>query len=386
MRIRHPLSPGDRSPSVDRSLGMLMSLSAVVLVVAEFTRATSQVGSFSLWWNGLGAAMVVVVLTSAVVGGRAPEAVLQTMWGAVVVLVIVLETTVFLAYRGPDPDALFPWVWRFESVAVCYLVLLTAPPLAVIFPLVAAFLPALSGIVFLGRVPDLIAAQTPLHLGNVVFVVLFLAMRSRLLALSRAENAARAEEARRALLDARARREEQLARVVHDELLSVFSVALHLTGPTPDVVRTEAGRTLRRLRGTLVAPDDGTMITGLDAQSRIAATLREILPEATLTGDGDASLVPRRATETVCAAVAEAARNVARHAPGCAVEASVRAVHGALSVSLTDTGPGFVLERIPLERLGVRSSVIGRMRDLPGGDARIDSTPAGTTVVVEWHP
>lgn len=375
-----------RNPGVDRALGRLISLASMILIAAEFARFAGSAGAFSPAWTGAGITMVLLSVVSAAGASRLPEPALRMLWAGFVVLLVVLELTVFAAYRGTDPDALFPWVWRFESVAVCYLVLLAPPIVALAFPLVAGLLPALSGLLVLGRIPDTVAAQTPLHLGNVVFAVLFLAMRSRLSALSRAEEAARAEEARRAALDALAEQQERFTRVVHDELLSVFSAALHVSGDTPPVLRSGAGLALDRLRGTLVAPDDGATTAGPDARRMIVATVRDVLPTVRIREAGDDAAVPTHAAEAVRSALAEAARNVARHASGAPAFLSVDTSGGRIDASLTDEGPGFAPEDVPSERLGVRRSILGRMQQLPGGSGRIESSSSGTRVILAWHP
>ncbi|HEX5565651.1 MAG TPA: PspC domain-containing protein [Streptomyces sp.] len=49
-------------------------------------------------------------------------------------------------------------------------------------------------------------------------------------------------------------------------------------------------------------------------------------------------------------------------------------------VSVRDHGPGFDLDAVPADRMGVRESIIGRMRR-NGGTARLRSAPEGGTVV-----
>jgi signal transduction histidine kinase len=49
-------------------------------------------------------------------------------------------------------------------------------------------------------------------------------------------------------------------------------------------------------------------------------------------------------------------------------------------VSVRDHGPGFDLDAVPPDRMGVRESVIGRMRR-NGGTAVLRSAPEGGTVV-----
>jgi signal transduction histidine kinase len=49
-------------------------------------------------------------------------------------------------------------------------------------------------------------------------------------------------------------------------------------------------------------------------------------------------------------------------------------------VSVRDRGPGFDLDSIPADRMGVRQSIIGRM-ERHGGTARLRAVPDGGTEV-----
>jgi signal transduction histidine kinase len=49
-------------------------------------------------------------------------------------------------------------------------------------------------------------------------------------------------------------------------------------------------------------------------------------------------------------------------------------------VSVRDRGPGFDLDSIPADRMGVRESIIGRM-ERNGGTARLRAVPDGGTEV-----
>jgi signal transduction histidine kinase len=92
----------------------------------------------------------------------------------------------------------------------------------------------------------------------------------------------------------------------------------------------------------------------------------------------------------IVAAAAEAVRNSVRHgrADGAPPTVTV-AVHpgrepGAVRVEVRDDGRGFRPEAVPPGRLGLRVSVLGRMRAV-GGRADVVSGPGlGTAVVLSW--
>ncbi|RMI27936.1 sensor histidine kinase [Nocardia stercoris] len=99
--------------------------------------------------------------------------------------------------------------------------------------------------------------------------------------------------------------------------------------------------------------------------------------------------IPVPVVVTVAAALAEATRNSVRHAavPGRTVRRQLRIVvgSGGIRVVLTDDGAGFDPAAVPVDRLGIAASILGRMRQLSGGAGFVESRPgAGTTVALAW--
>ncbi len=73
--------------------------------------------------------------------------------------------------------------------------------------------------------------DTPIHAANVIYIAIFSGIRGRLNRLREAEAHALAAEAARARAEASARGKEQVARLIHDEVLSVLAAAARFRGP-----------------------------------------------------------------------------------------------------------------------------------------------------------
>ena len=57
----------------------------------------------------------------------------------------------------------------------------------------------------------------------------------------------------------------------------------------------------------------------------------------------------------------------------------------SIVIEARDDGRGFEVRRIAPERLGIRTSILGRMSAVPGCIAWVSSTPGdGTLVVLSW--
>ncbi|MBB1252855.1 PspC domain-containing protein [Streptomyces sp. OF3] len=85
-------------------------------------------------------------------------------------------------------------------------------------------------------------------------------------------------------------------------------------------------------------------------------------------------------------AAREATVNAAKYGgSGGAVQVFAEVEGGRVFISVRDRGPGFDLDSVPADRMGVRESIIGRM-ERNGGTARIRSTPGeGTEVELEME-
>jgi signal transduction histidine kinase len=175
------------------------------------------------------------------------------------------------------------------------------------------------------------------------------------------ERAATARESERA----------DIAAHLHDSVLQTLAV-IRARADDPDTVRRLARAQERELREWLYA-DRAAQGTS------IAALFREIAGEVEDVTGGEVGivivgdLVPTSALEALVSATREALLNAARHgAPP--VSLYVEVTEKSVDVFVKDRGPGFSLDQIAADRLGVRESILGRVRR-QGGQAKIISSP-----------
>ncbi|MFE3824427.1 sensor histidine kinase [Streptomyces sp. NPDC059092] len=218
---------------------------------------------------------------------------------------------------------------------------------------------------------------------------------------SRAADAAgaRAAEARRRHDVAQAQRSaerEHLATLHDTACATLLMVSAHGGSLSPDVVRTQAGKDLRRLAAER-APAGETHETDAaheEHEAGLADLTRELLAE--LDGHplsvhaafgrtpGSLGPVPRPVAVALRGALGEALRNVARHAGVRAATVTATRDGDTLTVVVRDEGAGFDRARVPAHRRGLARSIAERMESA-GGRATIVSRPGeGTTVRLEW--
>ncbi len=369
----------------DRQVSQLISLGGVALIVGAAGMMLDEFDRFPLWWNIPALLLMTQVLVFAAFGRLLPMRWLRAGWSAAPLVNAMVLFSAYGAYRGPLPSNGQPWPWAFEAAIVSYLVLRIPPRWGVVCTAASALLPLLSAAVFLGEMPQVVLTQTPIHGANVIFIALFTGIRARLNRLREAEARALAAEAQQVRAQVTARDKEQLARLIHDEVLSVLVSATNFRGTPPSALRTDASRALALFDRPLPHQDPSSLTTG-EAADRLLTVLRQVDAGVALTWEAGEGEVPRGAVEAVGAATAEALRNAVRHAPAAARRASVWVAAGSIEVRVRDDGPGFDTTRVSDHHLGIRHSILQRMHALPGGDAAVLSAPgAGTQVRLTWH-
>lgn len=173
-------------------------------------------------------------------------------------------------------------------------------------------------------------------------------------------------------------REEQrseMAAHLHDSVLQTLALIQNRAGASSEAARLARAQE-RELRAWLYdgdAPADSDLATDLRDYAGGLELDYPVRIEVVSAG-----LSTERASGELAAAAREAMLNAARHAAG---EISVYIEGSATDVDvfIRDRGAGFRLDDVPGDRLGVRESIIGRMRRA-GGSGTVRSDESGTEV------
>ncbi|WP_156891248.1 PspC domain-containing protein [Agromyces subbeticus] len=175
-------------------------------------------------------------------------------------------------------------------------------------------------------------------------------------------------------------REEQRSEIaahLHDSVLQTLALIQNRAGATSEVARIARAQE-RELRDWLFAgdaPADSDLGTDLRNFGAALEIDYAVTVDVVVVGESRES-----ASGEVAAAAREAMLNAARHAGG-EVSVYVESSPDAVEVFVRDRGPGFALAEVPGDRLGVRESIIGRMRRSGGsGEVRPGAGGIGTEV------
>ncbi|MCU1569150.1 MAG: histidine kinase [Pseudarthrobacter sp.] len=168
----------------------------------------------------------------------------------------------------------------------------------------------------------------------------------------------------------------EIAAHLHDSVLQTLALIQRRAANEHDVVRLARAQE-RELRGWLFADPEKDAGQFSDRIKAIAAEVEDLLGNAVeVVSVGDSEVTEGH--EALIQASREAMLNASRHGGGT-VSVYLEVSGGHAEVFIKDRGPGFELQRVPEDRLGVRESIIGRM-NRHGGTATITSTTDGTEV------
>ncbi|MCL2795991.1 MAG: PspC domain-containing protein [Microbacteriaceae bacterium] len=180
----------------------------------------------------------------------------------------------------------------------------------------------------------------------------------------------------------RVREEEraEMAAHLHDSVLQTLALIQNRAGASSEVARIARAqeRELRQWLYSGVGTADADLATDLKDYSAALELDYAVRFDVVVVGQS-----AERSSGELAAASREAMLNAARHAGG-EVSVYVEASQAAVDVFVRDRGPGFDPQAVPEDRLGVRESIIGRMRRA-GGTAVVRPGAGGTGTEVQLH-
>ncbi|MBP3035046.1 PspC domain-containing protein [Arthrobacter sp. zg-ZUI100] len=174
----------------------------------------------------------------------------------------------------------------------------------------------------------------------------------------------------------RERERAEIAAHLHDSVLQTLALIQNRAGSEQDVVRLARAQE-RELRRWLYADDPRATGQLADAVAAVAAQVEdEYGYPVEVVSVGNMPL--DASTDALVLAARAALLNAAQHAGG-PVSVYMECTPEKAEIFIRDRGPGFDQQAVPPDRLGVRESIVGRMRR-HGGTAVVRSGADGTEV------
>lgn len=341
------------------------------------------------WWAIAGYAVLLFGLLIVAVGAtRMRSRTLYILLCLMVVLGFLLQVLTFQSLTGEISPEVWQTGWMLTGVYLSFIALLlraSHPYLTInLFAALVATFPALSFWFDSGFVTVHMVVVTLVQFTNVGYPVVLLALRARLM-----HYGARQDRWRQRAVDAAATREElrearRLGSAVHDRALGVLTQVMWSGGAVDDALRSSARAALTLLEEQERRSAGEVNVEEIDAV--LPSDFAQIDPEVSVVVLRNEGTLPSIVIASLLDAALEALRNSAKHAPAAHRKVLISFQDDCARVVVSDDGPGFSPSIIGENRLGVSGSIVARMRDLPGGEARVVTSPgSGTEVVLTWR-
>jgi signal transduction histidine kinase len=296
-----------------------------------------------------------------------------------------------------DPTAIAkerPWLWFLCTVATAAAAIALSTWAASVYLVIA---PGVYGIIRLtpsggGAHWDLAALDTvyAILLGGAVLMIITL-LRGAAASVDAAQATALARYSHAVRQHATEVERVQVDSIVHDSVLTTLISAARAYDPEAmELSATMASNAIGHLRQAAASsPDDESMVGVNQLADRITGAAQTLSApfRSRVQGIGVGSIAVQVA-EALYSASVQAMVNSLQHAGDRdGIDRWLRITGiGAegLEIEIGDTGVGFVIEDVPVERLGLRVSIIERVANA-GGRAEVISRPGeGAVVTIRW--
>lgn len=288
------------------------------------------------------------------------------------------------------PNDFQPWMWWvIGSSAVA--VAIGAKPLTALFYITvnAALWFIVDSSQFGGGSDSLISMQDSAYLffsAGAVAGLIFL-IREAAQASDQANSEAIQSTLQQARTDAVERERQRIDALVHDKVLSTLLLSANAETPVDkQSVVKQAREAISILTATREGTNDNAGFTPLGLFRALKRAAIGLLPDIQVSIlSGGTERIPALVAQSITEATLQAIDNANRHARA----SQIRLILGSptpnsLDVQVIDNGVGFRIDKVPKDRIGIRTSIIGRLESLNGEAVIESSLTKGTTITLRW--
>lgn len=187
--------------------------------------------------------------------------------------------------------------------------------------------------------------------------------------------------------DAIQRERDRIDALVHDTVLTTLLVSSNATESAAqkeaEILATEAIQKLTEAELTRVV-DEKISVNSLFSAIEVAIN-RQAHDVSIVTEGSTDVIIPSEVAAAVTESALQALANSIQHAgSGAKIEVFLKGNETGFKLVVKDNGRGFRPSRVPKNRLGLKLSIVGRVKAV-GGKVFIDSKiGSGTNVIIEW--
>lgn len=337
----------------------------------------------------------IAILLPLLAAGSAPWSDLPTLrWLNALVVVeygVLLLVLALAAASGRVSDGEVPWVLTFTAAPVAAALVAWGRRAAWLVLLAATAAIQLLRVLVGHDTLSALASDVQAFFASLALVLLFGTLVAASRDFDRSTRVAYARASHRSAEDARAGVRRRLQALVHDELLATLVLAARDVPALRTAVAAQAARTRRLLRdlhepeAAARVPVDDLVRQARDTAAQECPAARVGLIDSRRTGSAAAS-VGLDVAEALTGALRQALVNSRTHAgPQATISVEMAISDDDVRIRVADDGVGFDPARVSPRRMGISTSIVGRVRGVPGGEARVESRPgSGTRVTLAW--
>ena len=387
--------PADRQAEtrVLRTIVIIFGVSTIAFLFLTIGSIIEEWQYVSPAWSVIAVAVIFGAppVISAVSAFSGPTAIKRLLGGYAVASLLITVGFVLALRDGAMPFQYSPWPLTIVALATVPAALAWSERMAL------AYLVAYSAAVAIVRY--LAADEPQLHIAVQdaifsftlagIFTVLAVVTMRGATALDAAAHTARDTAVRSASAESRQREQARLDALLHDDVMSTLFYASTGTPELDAAVRRQAAHALAELHKGDDAEQSSVDIEAFTSRLRSVA-LSGASGASAFTVVGSRELPVSTAVDAAFAeAAAEAVRNSLQHAgrDGRVVSRTTTLTlsDARILLAIEDDGVGFEARDVRPHRLGILVSIRGRMTAIPGGAARVESSPGqGVLVELEW--
>lgn len=299
----------------------------------------------------------------------------------------------FLIHSGAATTEQFqPWIWWVIGMGIVAIGVAAPPRISLLY------LFATSALWFwLDTSPWTGDPEIATSIQDTVYVFLFggsllglfFLVREAVYKVDTANSTAIQAAIRQATTDAVERERERLDALVHDKVLNTLLLASKADSKEDQQAASAlAKEAIQSLQESASEPLARGAITPLGLFRALKHSAEQQFPKAKVEILAGSSVeVPGEVADALTEATVQALDNAFKHSRATFVRLTMDAPNSdSILIQVQDNGQGFRLDRIPRDRIGVRTSILSRVNSA-GARARIQTELGrGTTVTLEWKP
>jgi len=378
------------SSKLEQLIRRLFALTITLASVETFANAFGQFELLTLYgqatvWVLLATVTVIIASTWSRIGSDR----FLYVYGALSFLYMVSWP---LAIVNPAllPSEFQPWIWWVIGMGVVAMGVVAKPWVSLLYLFLTTVIWFFLNTSYYGGGADPIVTlqdSTYIFLFGGTILGLFILVRDSVKKVDLANSAVIKAAVSQASTDATERERQRIDALVHDRVLNTLLLAAKAkTKDDEQSVAKLAKEAIASLRQAQKDPDVSATVTQLGlfrALKRVAEQMNQKIEIEILSGGTEP--IPQQVAQALTEATIQAIDNAGRHSKAESIRLSLRSLDpNGVRIELADSGVGFRLDRIPRDRIGVKTSIFARLEAVRGR-ASVKTAPGeGTTVSLEW--